>query len=289
MAFPIGKHAHFVTTDWLADNLTSPGLVVIDSSWYLPDEKRDPYAEYLTAHIPGAVFFDIDAIADHSTPLPHMLPDPVTFSSAMRKLGIGDGMRALVYDGAGLFSAPRVWWTLRAFGMRDIAVLEGGLPKWKAEGRPLEEGRVQRQPRHFTARLDHGAVASLADVQRIVEQRGQLVDARSAPRFAGEEPEPRPGLRPGHIPGSMNLPWREIIADGHLLPPPALAEKFAAAGVDTRRPLTTTCGSGLSAAILALALESLGQTSVAVYDGSWTEWGGRRDLPAETGKARAPA
>jgi thiosulfate/3-mercaptopyruvate sulfurtransferase len=289
MSIPKGEHAHFVTTDWLADNLTSPDLAVIDGSWYLPDDKRDPYAEYLAAHIPGAVFFDIDAIADHSTNLPHMLPDPVAFSSAMRKLGIGDGMRAVVYDGAGLFSAPRVWWTLRAFGMRDVAVLEGGLPKWKAEGRPLEEGSVQRQPRHFTARLDHGAVASLADVQRIVEQGGQLVDARSAPRFAGEEPEPRPGLRAGHIPGSMNLPWREIIIDGRLLPPPVLAQKFAAAGLDTRRPLTTTCGSGLSAAILALALESLGRTSVPVYDGSWTEWGGRQDLPAETGKARAPA
>jgi thiosulfate/3-mercaptopyruvate sulfurtransferase len=289
MPFPKREHAHFVATDWLADNLASPDLVVIDGSWYLPDEKRDPHAEYLASHLPGAVFFDIDAIADHASALPHMLPDPVTFSSAMRKLGIGDGMRAVVYDGAGLFSAPRVWWTLRAFGMQEIAVLEGGLPKWKAEGRPLEEGPVQRQPRHFTARLDHGAVASLADVRRVVEQGGQLVDARSAPRFAGEEPEPRPGLRAGHIPGSMNLPWREIITEGRLLPPRALAEKFAAAGVDTERPLTTTCGSGLSAAILALALESLGRTGVPVYDGSWTEWGGRQDLPAQTGKAHASA
>jgi thiosulfate/3-mercaptopyruvate sulfurtransferase len=289
MPFPKREHAHFVAADWLADNLASPDLVVIDGSWYLPDDKRDPHAEYLAGHIPGAVFFDIDAIADHASPLPHMLPDPVAFSSAMRKLGIGDGMRAVVYDGAGLFSAPRVWWTLRAFGMHEVAVLEGGLPKWKTEDRPLEEGPVQRQPRHFTARFDHGAVASLADVQRLLEQGGQLVDARSAPRFAGEEPEPRPGLRAGHIPGSKNLPWRDIIAEGRLLPPDALAKKFAAAEIDTARPLTTTCGSGLSAAILSLALESLGRRSTPVYDGSWTEWGGRKDLPVETGKVRASA
>jgi thiosulfate/3-mercaptopyruvate sulfurtransferase len=289
MPFPKGEHAYFVTTDWLADNLKSPDLVVIDGSWYLPPEKRDPLAEYLAGHIQGAVFFDIDAIADHSSGLPHMLPDPAAFSSAMRTLGIGDGMRAVVYDGAGLFSAPRVWWTLRVFGMQDVAVLEGGLLKWKAEGRPLEEGSVQRQSRHFTARLDHGAVASLADVRRVLEHGGQLLDARSASRFAGEEPEPRPGLRAGHIPGSKNLPWPEIIADGRLLPLSVLADKFAAAGIDTAQPLTTTCGSGISAAILALALESLGRASVPVYDGSWTEWGGREDVPVETGKAGAIA
>jgi thiosulfate/3-mercaptopyruvate sulfurtransferase len=289
MAFPKGEHAHFVTTDWLADNLVSPDLAVIDGSWYLPDEKRDPYAEYLAGHIPGAVFFDIDAIADHATTLPHMLPDPVAFSSAMRKLGIGDGMRAVVYDGAGLFSAPRVWWTLRAFGMRDVAVLEGGLPKWKSEGRPLEEGPVQRQPRHFTARLDHGAVASQADVERQLKAGVQLVDARSAARFAGEEPEPRAGVRPGHIPGSLNLPYRDLVADGRFRPRAELERKAAEAGIDLQRPITTTCGSGISAAVVALALESLGRISVPVYDGSWTEWGGRGDLPVETGKARSSA
>jgi thiosulfate/3-mercaptopyruvate sulfurtransferase len=289
MAFPKGEHAHFVTTEWLAANLTSPDLVVIDGSWYLPDEKRDPHAEYLAAHIPGAVFFDIDAVADHSTGLPHMLPDPVAFSSAMRKLGIGDGMRAVVYDGAGLFSAPRVWWTLRAFGMQDVAVLEGGLPKWKAEERPLEDGPVQRQPRHFTARFDHGAVASLHDVRRQLKAGAQVIDARSAARFAGEEPEPRAGVRPGHIPGSTNVPWRDLVADGRLLPPQAMAQKFADAGLNLARPVTTTCGSGISAAILALALESLGRTAVPVYDGSWTEWGGRQDLPVETGTARNSA
>jgi thiosulfate/3-mercaptopyruvate sulfurtransferase len=282
MPFPKGEHAHFVTTDWLTSNLTSPDLVVIDGSWYLPDEKRDPHAEYLAGHIPGAVFFDIDGIADHSTTLPHMLPDPVAFSSAMRKLGIGDGMRAVVYDGAGLFSAPRVWWTLRAFGMQEVGVLEGGLPKWKAEGRPLEEGMVRRQPRHFTARFNHGAVASLSDIERQLKVGGQLVDARSAARFRGEEPEPRPGVRRGHIPGSRNLPWRDLVVDGQLLPAAQLAQKFAAAGVDVTRPLTTTCGSGISAAILSLALESVGRASVPVYDGSWTEWGARPDLPAET-------
>jgi thiosulfate/3-mercaptopyruvate sulfurtransferase len=283
------EHAHFVTTDWLAENLTSPDLVVIDGSWYLPDEKRDPHAEYLAGHLPGAVFFDIDAIADHSTALPHMLPDPVAFSSAMRKLGIGDGMRAVVYDGAGLFSAPRVWWTLRAFGMREVAVLEGGLPQWRAEGRPLEEGPVQRQLRHFTARLDHGAVASQSDVERQLKAGVQLVDARSAARFAGEEPEPRPGVRPGHIPGSLNLPYRELVVDGRFRPRAELERRVSEAGVDLSRPITTTCGSGISAAILSLAFESLGRSAVPVYDGSWTEWGGRSDLPAETGKARATA
>jgi thiosulfate/3-mercaptopyruvate sulfurtransferase len=289
MPFPNGEHAHFTTTEWLADNLTSPDLVVIDGSWYLPPEKRDPYAEYLAGHIPGAVFFDIDAIADHSSGLPHMLPNPVAFSSAMRKLGIGDGMRAVVYDGAGLFSAPRVWWTLRVFGMHEVAVLEGGLPKWKGEGRPLEEGPVQRQPRHFTARFDHGAVASLSDVQRQLKAGVQLIDARSAARFAGEEPEPRPGVRSGHIPGSLNLPYRDLVADGGFRPRAELATKVSEAGIDLSRPITTTCGSGISAAILALAFESLGRTSVPVYDGSWTEWGGREDLPVETGKARATA
>jgi thiosulfate/3-mercaptopyruvate sulfurtransferase len=289
MPFPKGEHAHFVTSDWLADNLASPDLVVIDGSWYLPEEKRDPHAEYLAGHIPGAVFFDIDGIADHSTNLPHMLPDPVAFSSAMRKLGIGDGMRAVVYDGAGLFSAPRVWWTLRAFGMRDVAILDGGLPKWRAEERPLEDGPVQRQPRHFTARFDHGAVASLNDVQRQLKAGVQLIDARSAARFAGEEPEPRAGVRPGHIPGSTNVPWRDLVADGRLLPPQAMAKKFAEVGLNLARPVTTTCGSGISAAILALALESLGRTAVPVYDGSWTEWGGRQDLPVETGTARNSA
>jgi thiosulfate/3-mercaptopyruvate sulfurtransferase len=289
MPFPIGQHAHFVTTDWLAENLTSPDLVVIDGSWYLPDDKRDPHAEYLAAHIPGAVFFDIDAIADHSTALPHMLPDPVAFSSAMRKLGIGDGMRAVVYDGAGLFSAPRVWWTLRAFGMQEVAVLEGGLPKWKAEGHPLEDGLVHRQPRHFTARLDHGAVASLSDVERQLKAGVQLIDARSAARFAGEEPEPRPGVRPGHIPGSLNLPHRDLVVDGRLRPRSELERRAAEAGIDLARPITTTCGSGISAAILSLAFESLGRASVPVYDGSWTEWGGRQDLPVETGKSSVAA
>jgi thiosulfate/3-mercaptopyruvate sulfurtransferase len=289
MAFPKGEHAYFVTTDWLDENLTTPDLVVIDGSWYLPPEKRDPHAEYLAGHIQGAVFFDIDAIADHSSGLPHMLPDPVAFSSAMRKLGIGDGMRAVVYDGAGLFSAPRVWWTLRAFGMQEVAVLEGGLPQWKAEGRPLEEGQVQRQPRHFTARFDHGAVASLSDVQRQLKEGVQVVDTRSPTRFSGEEPEPRPGVRSGHIPGSLNLPYRDIARDGRLPSRAELERKIAEAGIDLGRPITATCGSGVTAPMLALALESLGRASVPVYDGSWTEWGTRQDLPLETGKARKSA
>ncbi|MBV9065980.1 MAG: 3-mercaptopyruvate sulfurtransferase, partial [Methylobacteriaceae bacterium] len=260
MSFPRGEHAYFVTTDWLADNMASPDLVVIDGSWYLPPEKRDPRAEYLAGHIPGAVFFDIDAIADHSSGLPHMLPDPVAFSSAMRKLGIGDGMRAVVYDGAGLFSAPRVWWTLRTFGMQEVAVLEGGLPQWKAEGRALEEGPVERQPRHFTARFNHGAVASLSDVQRQLQAGVQVVDTRSPSRFSGEEPEPRPGVRAGHIPGSLNVPYRDLAIGGRFPPRQELARKLGEAGIDLNRPITAICGSGVTAPILALALESLGRS-----------------------------
>ena len=279
---------YLVSTEWLAEHLGAPGLAIVDASWHLPTANRDGREEFAETHIPGAVFFDIDAIADKSSGLPHMLPDPVAFSSAVRKLGIGDGMKIVVYDSLGLFSAARVWWTFRAFGVRDVVVLDGGLPKWLAEGRPTEEGEAVPKSRHFTARLDHALIASLDDVQSASAcgaASPQIVDARSAPRFRGDELEPRPGLRSGHIPGSRNLPWNDLLADGRLRPASELEKAFVTAGFDPARPTIATCGSGVSAAILALALASTGRPNVAVYDGSWAEWGLRKDLPISQGAA----
>ena len=268
----------FVSTEWLAAHLDAPDLVVVDASYYLSTMNRDAEAEYRAGHIPGAVRFDIDAVKDEASDLPHMLPRPEVFSSAVRKLGIGDGMRIVVYDGAGLFSAPRVWWTFRAFGARDVFVLDGGLPKWKAEGRPVTDEPTRRQPHHFTARFDHGVVRDLDDVRRaLASGAAQVVDARPADRFRGEAPEPRPGLRSGHMPGALNLPFATLIEDGRLKPPGAIAAAFAGAGVDPARPIITSCGSGISAAILWLALETIGHDRLGLYDGSWAEWGGRDD------------
>jgi thiosulfate/3-mercaptopyruvate sulfurtransferase len=274
-----------VTTEWLASKLGSADVVPVDGSFYLPAQKRDAQAEFLAGHIPGAVRFDLDAISDHANPLPHMLPGAEQFARDVGALGIAETDTIVVYDGAGMFSSPRVWWTFRLFGAQNVFVLEGGMPKWKVEGRPLETGAAKRAPRTFRAGKPPAIVATLADVQAALKNKSaQVVDSRPGERFRGEAPEPRPGVRAGHIPGSLSVPSSTFIENGRLLPPDKIKAALEAGGVDLDKPVISSCGSGVAAAALWLALDAIGKPPLSLYDGSWSEWGTRNDLPAATGK-----
>ncbi len=273
-----------VTTAALAERLGAPDLIIIDATWFLPGAQRDARTEHAERRIPGAVFFDIDEISDDESPLPHMLPAPAAFTARARRLGVNPNSEIVIYDAQGLFSAARVWWTFRAMGHANVRVLDGGLPVWLAEGRPTETGERTPEQGRFEARPDPGLVRDLARVRAALAGGGeQLLDARSAARFRGEAPEPRPGLRSGHMPGALNLPFDEVLAEGRLLPADALERRFRAAGVDLASPIVTTCGSGVTASVLALALARLGAWRTAVYDGSWSEWGAPGDTPVVTG------
>jgi thiosulfate/3-mercaptopyruvate sulfurtransferase len=274
-----------VDTAWLAKHLNDPDLRVADATYFLPNQGRNARAEYETQHIPGAVFFDIDEIADTGNPLPHMLPSPEKFASRMRKLGIGDGNRVVVYDAHGLMSATRAWWMLRVYGHKDVALLDGGLPKWLAEGRLVEDGPPRPRERHFTARFDHSQVRDKTQIlANIKTGREQVLDARAKGRFTGREPELWPGRRSGHIPGSYNLPFTNLLdpTNRTLLPADLLSAKFREAGIDLKKPVVTSCGSGITATVLAFGLHLLGHRDVAVYDGSWAEWGLPGETPVET-------
>ena len=275
-----------VSTEWLAKHLNDPDLRILDASWYLPDMGRDARAEYDAGHIPGARFFDIDEISDARSDLPHMAPPPEKFMSRMRAMGVGDGHQVVVYDGAGIFSAARVWWLFKLMGKDDVAVLDGGFAKWQAEGREIEDMDPIVRDRHMTVRRQNHLVRDVTQVSAAAKLKNtEVIDARSPSRFAGEEPEPREGLRAGHIPGSKNVHYRSLLTeDGTMKDNDALRGVFEAAGVDLAKPVITSCGSGVTAAILSLGLEVLGHPRHALYDGSWSEWGLYDDLGIETGR-----
>jgi thiosulfate/3-mercaptopyruvate sulfurtransferase len=278
---------NLVSTEWLADNLGRPGLAVVDASWYLPAQNRDGEKEYLAAHIPGAVHFDIEEISDRTSPLPHMMPSPEQFAHQVGKLGISEDMTIVVYDGAGLFAAPRVWWMLRVFGAKDARILDGGFPKWKAEGRPTESGHAKPRDAAFKPSFDAKAVADMQRVRRALDDgAAQVVDARSPERFTGAAPEIRPGIASGHMPGALNAPSSTLIDNGRLKAPADLKTLLKGAGLNLEKPVITSCGSGVSAAIVSLALDELGHPAEALYDGSWTQWASTPGYPVATGPAK---
>jgi thiosulfate/3-mercaptopyruvate sulfurtransferase len=276
-----------VTAEWLSERLGGAGTKVVDASWYLPAQNRDGRAEFLAGHIPGAVYFDIDAISDRSTGLPHMLPDQATFAAAAGALGLSEHDLIVVYDGMGIFSAPRVWWMLRTFGATDVHVLDGGLAAWKDADLPLEAGEARPTPARFLPSFDAAALADFHAVSAALKSgTDMVVDARSPPRFRGVSPEPRPGLRAGHMPGARNVHYERVLDEhGRMRPPEEIRGIFQQAGVDLSSPVITSCGSGITAATLLLALAQLGKEDVRLYDGSWSEWGAREEAPVVQGDA----
>ena len=275
-----------VSTEWLAERLGDPNLSIVDASWYLPAMQRDGAEEFDRAHIPGAVFFDIDRVSDASSGLPHTLPSPEDFGAAMGALGIAHDDTIVVYDGPGLFSAPRAWWTFRVMGATKVVILDGGLSKWIDDRLPIESGTAPIRPKTFTAKFDASRLVALDEMRALVgEGDAVIADARPPGRFEGAEPEPRPGTRPGHMPGAVNIPFQDLQRDGRLKPAIELRALFDKAGIGERTPVVTTCGSGVTAATIALALETVGHEGHRLYDGSWAEWGGRDDTPVETGPA----
>ncbi len=275
-----------VSTEWLAAHLKDPDLRILDGSWHMPASGRDAEAEYGAAHIPGARFFDIEDISDHRSDLPHMMPPVEKFMSRLRAMGVGDGHQVVIYDAAGLFSAARVWWMFKLMGQNNVAVLDGGLPKWQAEGREIEDLPPVIRDRHMTVRVQNHLVRDVTQVSSAAKLGDhEIIDARAAPRFRGDAKEPRAGLRAGHIPGSKNVPFTTLLnADQTMKDADGIRAAFGAAGVDLAKPAITTCGSGVTAAVLSLALERIGKTDHSLYDGSWTEWGAFPTLPVATGE-----
>lgn len=278
------KSAFVIDADWLEMRLGTPGLSIVDASWYMPAQKRDPRAEYDAAHIPGAVFFDQDLIVDPDSALPHTLPSPSLFARFAGSMGISADDTIVIYDGPGFQTAPRVWWMFRIMGVFQVYILDGGFDRWKAAGRPVTAEPTKTAPGVFHVDYDASKVVSLAEMRKIVDTgSAQIADARSAGRFEGTDPEPRPGLRSGHMPGAHSVPSVTLSENGELLPLDRLKATLEAAGLDLTKPVVTSCGSGVTAAVITLALQSLGHGDVRLYDGSWTEWGGRADAPVEKG------
>ncbi|ALB67739.1 3-mercaptopyruvate sulfurtransferase [Cronobacter dublinensis] len=274
----------FVASHWLAEHIDDPEIQILDARMAPAGQEhlRDMAQEYRAGHLPGALFFDIEALSDHASPLPHMMPRPETFAVAMRELGVNDDKHLIIYDEGNLFSAPRAWWMLRAFGVQNVSILAGGLAEWQRDGFPLQEGAVEAPEGEFEAKLDELQIKRLTDVLLAShEKTAQIVDARPAARFNAEADEPRPGLRRGHMPGALNVPWTELVVKGQLKTTDELHAIFARQGVNLHRPIITSCGSGVTAAVVTLALATLGASDVTLYDGSWSEWGGRQDLPVE--------